>query len=95
MPCLVTLAGFFFPRVVMLVLLLATDWFARSFQTWYWPVLGFVFMPYTTLAYMISLVYGGGVTGGYIVLVVVGVVLDLGVHRDSSSKAAKPKRAKD
>lgn len=91
MPCLVTIAGFFLPRVVMAMLLVFTGWFGQAFQTWLWPLLGFLFMPYTTLAFMISMVYGGGVTGGYVVLVVIAVFLDFGMHSDSS-KTARGKR---
>lgn len=90
MPCLVTIAGFFFPRVVMVVLLVFTTWFSRGFATWYWPLLGFLFMPYTTLAYLVSMIYNGNqLSGGYIVLVVIGVFLDFGMHSDSSGKALK------
>ncbi len=94
MPCLVTLLGFFFPRVVMALLFLFTGWFGRAFETTLWPLLGFLFMPYTTLAYMIAMIYNGHqLTGGYIVLVVIGVVMDLGLHGDSGRKAAGQKRA--
>lgn len=89
MPCIVACAGLLFPRVVMLVLLIATDWFSRAFETWYWPLLGFLLMPYTTLAYMLAMVFGGGVTGGYVVLVVVAVLLDLGVHSGGGGTAVR------
>lgn len=93
MPCLVTLAGFFFPRLVMLILLALTGWFGRAFETWYWPLLGFVFMPYTTLAYLISMIYNANeLSGGYIVLIVIAVFLDLGMHSDSSAKAVRVER---
>jgi hypothetical protein len=90
MPCLVTAVGFFFPRLVMVLLLIFSNWFSRAFETWFWPLLGFIFMPYTTLAYMISMVSNGGqISGGYIVLVVVAVFFDLGMHSDSSGKAVR------
>lgn len=93
MPCLVTLAGFFFPRLVMLILLAFSSWFGRAFETWYWPLLGFLFMPYTTLAYLISMIYNANqLSGGYIVLIVIAVFLDLGMHSDSGTKAVRVER---
>jgi hypothetical protein len=36
-------------------------------------------MPYTTLAYMVAMIYSGhNITNGWIVLIVVAVILDLG-----------------
>jgi len=66
------------PRVVMFVIFLATDWFKSAFETLLWPVLGFLFMPYTTLAYMAAMLNNrGAVTGGWLVLVVIAVLVDL------------------
>ena len=48
MPCFVALIGFFFPRLAMVGLFLFTDYMGRAFQTALWPVLGFIFMPFTT-----------------------------------------------
>jgi len=90
MPCLLTIAGFFFPRVVLVALILMTNWFSQGFQTWYWPLLGFLFMPYTTLGYLIAMIYNAGqLSGGYIVLMIVTVFLDLGMHSDSGVKVKK------
>ena len=95
MPCLVTLFGFFMPRLVMAFLLVFTRWFSTSFNTFIWPLLGFLFMPYTTLAYMISMVFNGGqLAGGYIVLVIIAVMLDLGLHKDSTDKATGEARVR-
>jgi hypothetical protein len=94
MPCLVTLFGFFMPRVVMASLFIFTSWFSRSFDGILWPFLGFLFMPYTTLAYMISMVFNSHqLSGGYIVLLVIAVMLDLGMHKDSTDKATRKGRA--
>jgi hypothetical protein len=77
MPCLLGLIGFFFPRIVLIVLWL-TDYTPRAFQTTLWPVLGFVFMPFTTLAYAYAVNTNGSVTGGYLALVIFAALLDVG-----------------
>ena len=40
--------------------------------------MGFFLMPYTTLAYMAAMLNAHGVTGGWLVLVIVAVMVDLG-----------------
>ena len=79
MPCLAVLIALLVPRVVMFFIWLLTDWFARAYQTQLWPVLGFLFMPYTTLAYLAAMLnHPGAVSGGWLVLVVVAALVDLG-----------------
>jgi hypothetical protein len=79
MPCLFALAGFFFPRIVMVLLYLFTDYMSRAFNTALWPILGFIFAPFTTLAYAWAMNSQGGVQGWGLAAVILGVLLDLGV----------------
>ena len=50
--CLVALVAFGGPRVTGWLIWLFTNWFDRAYSTWYWPLLGWLLMPWTTLAYM-------------------------------------------
>ena len=75
---LMSLTALLLPRVLMFFIWLLTDWFPRAFETTVWPVLGFLFMPYTTLAYMAAILNAGSVTGGWLVLVIVAVLVDIG-----------------
>lgn len=79
MPCLLILIGLFIPRVTLLFLWLLTGYVGRAFETTLWPLLGFFFLPYTTLAYAISIQEGGSLKGLWLVLFVLGVLLDFGV----------------
>jgi hypothetical protein len=79
MGCLLVVLGVLTPRVAMLAIFVFTDWFARAFETRVWPLLGFVFMPYTTLAWMGASLHGG-FHGGWAALVVIAVLVDLGHH---------------
>jgi hypothetical protein len=66
------------PRLFLLGILIFTTWFSQAYQTVIWPLLGFFFMPLTTLAYMAAMFNNGGtVTGWWIVLIVFAVLLDL------------------
>jgi hypothetical protein len=77
MPCLLALLGFFAPRLVLVILWL-TGYSGPAFKTTLWPLLGFFLMPFTTLAYAYGMNSNGSISGLYLVLVVVGVLLDLG-----------------
>jgi hypothetical protein len=79
MGCTLVLIALAVPRVLMAFALLLTDWFGRAFETRMWPILGFVFMPYTTLAYMGAMLNGSHtLTGGWLALFIVAVLVDAG-----------------
>ncbi|MFN0133505.1 MAG: hypothetical protein ACKVW3_13385 [Phycisphaerales bacterium] len=79
MPCLIALIAFFFPRFVILVLAIFTSYLGRAYDSAIWPILGFFFLPYTTLAYALAKNANGHVDGIYLVLVILAVLMDLGV----------------
>jgi hypothetical protein len=65
MPCLLALFGAFFPRVAFLFFwiarpVLVSDAFGSS---WLLPILGVVFLPFTTLVYVLLYHPGIGVVG--------------------------------
>ncbi len=55
MGCIYVVLALAVPRVLMFLAFLLTNWFGRAFETRLWPLLGFVFMPYTTLAYLAAM----------------------------------------
>jgi hypothetical protein len=51
-PCLVGIIALAFPRAALvLVWLLGGNYLARAYDHWIWPLLGFFFLPLTTLAF--------------------------------------------
>jgi hypothetical protein len=62
-----------------------TSYTAAAFETRIWPLLGFIFMPFTTCAYAIAINAVGEISGWGLALVIIGVVLDLGGHGGSAS----------
>ena len=92
MPCLLAILALGFPRLVMLLVWLFSDFLGRAYETVLWPLLGFFFLPLTTLAYAFAINQNGGsVSGIYLVLVVVAVLLDLGMIGGGSHRARKKK----
>lgn len=78
MGCFVGCLALLFPRIVLFVMFLGGSYIGRAYETTLWPVLGFFFMPFTTLAYAWAVNSNGTVTGGYLVVVVIAVLMDLG-----------------
>jgi hypothetical protein len=76
---LIPLLSVFVPRLVLFFIWLLSNWFSLSYKTVVWPVLGFLFMPYTTLAYMGAMLKNGGnLSGWWLALFVITVLIDLG-----------------
>ena len=78
MPCFIALLALIVPRVAIVLVVLFSDYLGRAYATVIWPLLGFVFMPLTTLAYAYAVNTNNTVTGFYLVTVVVAVLIDLG-----------------
>jgi hypothetical protein len=89
--CLLVVLAMLMPRGLLLFLWILTDWVAAAYQTWYWPLLGLLFAPYTTLAYMAAMLNNNHtVSGWWLALVVLAVLTDLGVW--SGGKGSKSRR---
>jgi hypothetical protein len=87
MPCLFVIIAAFFPRLALIVIALMTSWFSAAFNTRLWPILGFIFMPYTTLACMGAMLNNNHtVSGGWLAMIIVAVFLDLGTHGGSTRR---------
>ncbi len=79
MPCIVALIALLFPRILIAVLWFFTNWFHGVFDSILWPVLGFLFLPVTTLWYSVVVhQYGGQWSSTNIVIMVIAVVIDMG-----------------
>ncbi|MCE5277571.1 MAG: hypothetical protein ABFD92_14470 [Planctomycetaceae bacterium] len=87
MGCIVAILAMLIPRVVMFFIWILTDYFGRAFETIIWPLLGFFFMPYTTLAYMAAMLNNNhNISGWWFALVIGAVLVDLS-HWGGSGRA--------
>ena len=74
------LFGLFTPRLIMVVLWLFSDYLSRGFDgSWLLPLLGFFLLPTTTLCYAFAQNSMDGVRGFGLVVVIVGLLFDLGI----------------
>jgi hypothetical protein len=79
MPCLFALFAGFFPRIATLLLWLARPaLFTQAFGgSWFWPLLGVIFLPFTTLMYVILWGPAGNLTGWDWMWLILAVFLDI------------------
>lgn len=79
MPCLVGLLAIAFPRIAILALFFLTDFFTRAYQSILILLLGFIFLPLTTIVYAWLVNANYPVSGIYLIAIAVAVILDLGL----------------
>jgi hypothetical protein len=93
MPCLFALMAGMFPRLADIILWIARPaYFTNPFGgSWFWPLLGIIFLPFTTLMYVL-LWSPTGLTGWDLLWVVLAVFLDLShyAHTAYSNRQAIP-----
>ena len=75
--CLVVLV-LMFPRVVLLVLFLFSTYLERAYHGLVIPLLGFLFLPLTTLAYAWMINTHTRIEGVNLLILVVAAVIDAG-----------------
>jgi hypothetical protein len=80
------LFGLLTPRLIMVFLWLFGDYLSRAYDGWLLPLLGFFLLPTTTLCYAIAQNSLDGARGWGLVLVVVGLLVDLGVVGSSRGR---------
>jgi hypothetical protein len=87
MCCLAGIMALLGPRVALVVWWIFGDKVEAAFSTWVWPLLGLIFLPWTTLFYVIAWGAINGVSGAGWLLVALGVVLDVMTYSARSAKA--------
>ncbi len=67
-----------FPRVILVLMFLFSDYLGRAYQGLLIPVLGFIFLPLTTIVYAWEVNSHMAMQGTNLLLLLVAVVIDLG-----------------
>ena len=78
MGCLLVILLLAFPRIALLLLFLFSNYLQRAYHGLLVPLLGFLFLPLTTLVYawMVNTVHP--IAGINLLILIITVVLDLG-----------------
>jgi hypothetical protein len=51
--CLLAMAAAFAPRLVLIIMWIVGPRVNAAFETWIWPLLGLIFLPYTTIMFVL------------------------------------------
>jgi hypothetical protein len=83
--CLFAMGAAAFPRLALLFVWIFTDWVNRAFHnTFIWPLLGIIFLPFTTLFYVFAYIPGLGLTGWGWLFVIIGFLIDISSYGGSA-----------
>ncbi|HTT63689.1 MAG TPA: hypothetical protein VMG35_17675 [Bryobacteraceae bacterium] len=78
MPCLIVIVVLAFPRVVLVCLWLFTRYLQHAYHGLLIPLIGFLVLPITTLAYAWMVNTHRPIDGINLIILIVAVVIDLG-----------------
>jgi hypothetical protein len=78
MPCLVAFVLLLFPRVALVGMFLFTNYLQRAYHGLLIPLLGFIFLPLTTIVYAWMVNNGQTIDGVNLIIVIVAVIIDIG-----------------
>jgi hypothetical protein len=78
MPCLILLLVLIFPRIVLACLFLFSNYLQHAYHGLILPILGFIFLPLTTLCYAWMMNSHMPLEGVNLLFLIVAVVIDVG-----------------
>jgi predicted MFS family arabinose efflux permease len=78
MPCLVLILLVAFPRIALVLIFFFSNYLQRAYHNFLIPLLGFIFLPLTTLVYAWMTNTGQPTTGINLLILILAVVIDLG-----------------
>jgi hypothetical protein len=78
MPCLIVILVLAFPRIALLLLFFLSNYLERAYHGLLLPLLGFIFLPLTTLVYAWEVNSHLPLEGINLLILIVAVVIDVG-----------------
>lgn len=87
MGCLLFVFILAFPRVVLILMFLSSNYLQRAYHGAILPIVGFIFLPLTTIVYAWLINSGQSLEGLSVLILLVAVIIDIGgvgggeVHR--------------
>ncbi len=78
MPCLLLILFAAFPRVALVLLFFFSTYLQRAYHGLLLPILGFIFLPLTTLAYAWMINSNLPIAGVNLLILIIAVVIDVG-----------------
>ena len=78
MPCLLVILVVAFPRVVLVLMYLLSNYLQRAYTGILIPILGFIFLPLTTIVYAWMVNNHMALAGVNVIILIVAVIIDIG-----------------
>ena len=78
MGCLLLILLLAFPRIALLLLFLLSNYLQRAYHGLLLPLLGFLFLPLTTLVYAWMVNTAQPIAGINVLILIIAVVVDMG-----------------
>ena len=78
MPCLLVLLMLAFPRVVLVLMFLMSNYLQRAYSGLLIPILGFIFLPLTTIVYAWLVNTHSPLEGLNLIYLILAVIIDVG-----------------
>lgn len=78
MPCLLAIVVLGFPRVVLALMFLFSSYLGRAYHGLLVPLVGFFFLPITTIVYAWLVNTNTPLSGVYLLVLIVAVLVDAG-----------------
>jgi hypothetical protein len=76
--CLFAMFAATFPRIGLIIIWAFTEWVDIAFDTWVWPLLGLIFLPFTTLMYvLVDVSTVGSINFGGWLLIILSALIDI------------------
>ena len=79
MCCILLVLALVGPRLALVLLWLFSDYLSRAYDSFVLPFLGFLFLPWTTIAFAIAQNAFGGLNGLGLLIVILAFLGDIGV----------------
>lgn len=78
MPCILLLLVLAFPRVILILMFLMSNYLQRAYQNLLIPLLGFIFLPLTTIVYAWEVNSHMPLAGVNLLLIILAAIIDVG-----------------
>jgi hypothetical protein len=78
MPCILLLLVLAFPIVILVLMFFLSDYLTRAYHNLLIPVLGFIFLPLTTIVYAWEVNSHMPIAGVNLLLLIIAAIIDVG-----------------
>jgi hypothetical protein len=78
MPCILLLLVLAFPRVILVLMFFFSNYLGRAYSTLLIPLLGFIFLPLTTVVYAWEVNSHMAMQGMNLFLLLIAAIIDVG-----------------